>query len=253
MLKADVNFGRNTVKITINGRGLEFTEGQTILQVAQQNNIYIPTLCHNEAVKPYGACRLCIVEVERKGRRRLVTSCLYPAEDGLNVITDSDRVKADRAIIMQLLLARCPNNEVINALAKKLGVENTPFKLEDKNCILCGLCVRVCEEVVGACAISSVDRGVNREIAAPYYEQSEKCIGCGSCVYVCPINTITLKDKGDKRILTMPNHKMKKVEFKLKKCTKCGTYWAPEKQIEFICETTGQPAEMFDLCPDCRD
>lgn len=241
------------MKITINGRELEFTEGRTILQVAQKNNIYIPTLCYNEAVKPYGACRLCIVEIERKGRRRLVTSCLYPAEDGLNVITDSDRVKADRAMIMQLLLARCPDNEVVKALAKKLGVEKTPFKPEDKNCILCGLCVRVCEEVVGANAISPVDRGVNREIAAPYYEQSDSCIGCGSCVYVCPIDAITLKDKGDKRILTMPNHKMKKVEFKLKKCNKCGTYWAPEKQIAFICKTTGQPAEMFDLCPDCRD
>ncbi|MBN1368202.1 MAG: (2Fe-2S)-binding protein [Dehalococcoidales bacterium] len=241
------------MKITIDGRELEFKEGQTILQVAQENNIYIPTLCYNEAVKAYGACRLCIVEVERRGRRRLVTSCLYPAEDGLNVSTNSERVKADRKIIMQLLLARCPNNEVVIKLAKKLGVETTPFKLEDKNCILCGLCVRVCEEVVGANAISSVARGVYREIAAPYYEQSDSCIGCGSCVYVCPINAITFQDKGSKRILTMPNHKMKKVQFKLKKCVKCGTYWAPEKQIEFICKTTGQPAEMFDLCPDCRD
>ena len=241
------------MKITIDGRELEFKEGQTILQVARNNNIYIPTLCYNEAVKAYGACRLCIVEVERRGRRRLVTSCLYPAEDGLNVITNSDRVIADRKMIMQLLLARCPNNEVVVSLAKKLGVENTPFKLENKNCILCGLCTRVCEEVVGAHAISLVDRGVNREVASPYYEQSDSCIGCGSCVYVCPINAITFQDKGNKRILTMPNHKMKKVQFKLKQCTKCGTYWAPEKQIDFICKTTGQPAEMFDLCPDCRD
>jgi bidirectional [NiFe] hydrogenase diaphorase subunit len=241
------------VKITIDGRELEAKEGQTILQVAQDNNIYIPTLCYNEAVKSYGACRLCLVEIERKGRRRLVTSCLYPAEDGLNIITNSPRVIADRKLILQLLLARCPNNEVIKALAKKLGVEKTPFKVDDKNCILCGLCARVCEEVVGANAISLVDRGVNREVAAPYYEQSETCIGCGSCVYVCPIDAIKLEDKGSKRVLTMPNPKMKKVEFKLKKCNKCGTYWAPEQQIDFICKTTGQPTEMFDLCPDCRD
>ncbi len=241
------------VKINIDGRELEAKEGQTILQAAQEHNIYIPTLCFNEAVKSYGACRLCIVEIERNGRKRLVTSCLYPVEAGLSVLTDSPRVKSNRRMIMQLLLARCPNNKIVKDMAKKLGVEKTPFKLEDKNCILCGLCTRACEEVVGASAISLVDRGVNREVAAPFYEASENCIGCGSCVYVCPIGAITIEDIGDKRILTTPNPDMQKVEFKLKRCKKCGTYWAPEKQLAFICKTTGQPPEMFDLCPDCRD
>ena len=213
------------VRITIDGRELEAKEEQTILQAAQEHNIYIPTLCFNEAVKSYGACRLCIVEIEKKGRKRLVTSCLYPVEEELVVSTDSLRVKSNRQMIMQLLLSRCSNNKAVKELAKKLGVEKTPFKSEDKNCVLCGLCARACEEVVGASAISLVDRGVNREVAAPYHEQSDTCIGCGSCVYVCPVDAITMEDVGDKRVLTMPNPKMQKVEFKLKKCKKCGSYW----------------------------
>ncbi len=240
------------VKITIDGREFEAKEGRTILQVAQEHNIYIPTLCYSEAVKSYGACRLCIVEIEKRGRRRLVTSCLYPVEEGLNVNTNSPKVKTDRELLLQLLLARCPDNKVVKDLAKRFGVEKTPFKVDDKNCILCGLCTRVCEEIVGANAVAIANRGVNREVASPYYLQSDVCIGCGSCVYICPIDAIKMEDKNGVRVMTLPNPKMKKIKFKLKQCKKCGAYWAPEAQIEFICKTTGQPAEMFDLCPDCR-
>jgi NADH dehydrogenase/NADH:ubiquinone oxidoreductase subunit G len=240
------------LKLIINGQEIEAAEGQTILQTAQAHNIHIPTLCYNENIKPYGACRLCLVEIERRGRKRLVTSCLYLVEQGLSVSTDSPRVTANRKVIMQLLLARCPENKIIKETAKKMGVTSTPYKLEDKNCILCGLCTRVCDEVVGAHAISLVDRGVNRQVAAPFYEASETCIGCGSCVYVCPVEAITMEDNGDKRVLTFPNPKTQKVEFQLKKCQKCGTYWAPDKQLAFICQTTKQGLEIFDLCPDCR-
>jgi bidirectional [NiFe] hydrogenase diaphorase subunit len=226
------------MKITINDKALEANPGQTILQVARKYLIDIPTLCFNEAVEPYGACRLCLVEVEKKGRKKLVTSCLYPVEEGLVVETNSPKVISNRKMIMQLLLARCPNNEVIKDVAKKLGVTSTPFKLEDKNCILCGLCARACEEVVGVSAISLVNRGVNREVASPFYKEAATCIGCGSCSYVCPTGAIAFEDKGDTRILTMPSPDMEKVTFKLKKCNKCGAYWAPEKQLAFICKTT---------------
>ena len=237
----------------IDGREMEAKEGQTVLQVAKKHFIDIPTLCYHEGVGAYGSCRLCLVEVEKKGRKKLVTSCLYPVEEGLNVLTDTTKIRSNRKTIMQLLLARCPENQAIKDMAEKLGVTETPFKLENKNCILCGLCTRACEEVVGASAISLVNRGVNREVAAPFYEAADACIGCGSCVYVCPIGAIKLEDKGDTRVLTMPNPEMQKVEFKLKQCKKCGAYWAPEKQIAYICKTTGQPEEMFDICPDCRD
>ena len=240
------------VTLTIDGRQIQAEEGEMILAVARENNIYIPTLCENDAVAPYGACRLCLVEVTRNGRERLVTSCLYPVAEGLIVKTRSDRIAANRKMLMELLLARCPNNKDVQELALKLGAEQTPFKLDDQNCILCGLCTRACEEVVGASAISLVNRGVDREMAAPFYEATS-CIGCGSCAYIRPVNAIAMEDSRDTRIITMPNPNMVPVKFKLKKCNVCGNYWAPEKQLDFIANKIGVTPEAFNCCPDCRD
>ena len=236
------------VTLTIDGREVQAQEGAMILDVAKENNIYIPSLCSHEAVTPYGACRLCLVEIVKNARQRLVASCLYPVEEGLIVKTDSKKVMDNRRMIMELLLARCPNSEVIHDLAKQLGVKKTPFKLEDKKCILCGLCVRVCQEVVSVAAISLVNRGVNREVAAPFYEPSEVCIGCGSCAYICPTEAIKFEDTGDTRFISWPSSKM---EFKLKKCKTCGNYWAPEKQLDYIAKQSNLAPEVFEVCPNC--
>ena len=240
------------ITLTIDGREIRAEEGTTILDVARDNNIYIPALCSNEAVKPYGACRLCLVEIVTRGKGRLVTSCLYLVEEGLIVKTNSERIMNNRRMIMELLLARCPNSSVIQDLARQLGVDKTPFKLENEECILCGLCVRACEEIVGVSAISLVNRGVNREVATPFYDNSDACIGCGSCAYVCPVGAIKLEDIGDTRTITLPNPKVQKVEFKLKKCKICNNYWAPEKQLDYIAKQSHLPPEVFDTCPNCR-
>ena len=167
------------VKLTIDGREVEAEEGTTILDAARDNNIYIPSLCAHESVEPYGACRLCLVEVVARGRERLVASCLYPVAEGLLVKTNSDRVMASRKLVLELLLARCPDSEVLQDLALQLGIDGTPFSLEDhQKCVLCALCTRACEEVVGVSAISLVNRGVNRQIATPFYEHSDACIAC---------------------------------------------------------------------------
>ena len=152
---------------------------------------------------------------------------------------------------MELLLARCPESKVIQDLARRLGVEGTPFPLEDNgNCILCALCVRTCQEIVGVSAISLVNRGVKREVAIPFYDDSEACIGCGSCAYVCPTDAIKMEDSGDTRTITMPNNE---TEFKLAACRTCGNYWAPQKQLEYITQKLDLAPDFFDICPDCRD
>jgi NADH dehydrogenase/NADH:ubiquinone oxidoreductase subunit G len=241
------------VKLTINGRQIEAEEGTTILHAARAHNIYIPTLCENEAVAPYGACRLCLVEIKTaRGRERLVTSCIYLAEEGLTVQTDTERVEKIRRMLLELLLARCPDSEVIKELAQKAGVNKTRFVEQTGNnkCILCANCARTCEEVVGISAISLAKRGVERELTTPFGEDfSEVCIGCGSCSYSCPMGAITMDDTDGTRLIKWPHNQM---EFKMKKCSVCGQYWAPEKQIEYIAKTSETPLSDYDACPDCR-
>jgi len=241
---------KDMVSLTIDDRVIETEAGRTILEVARENGIEIPTLCYNEGLEPYGACRLCLVEISRNGHSRLVASCLYPVEQGLVVKTASERVLANRKMLMELLLARCSGVKVIEDMARKMGVDKPSFNpeyIEHDECILCGLCVRACSEVVGTSAISLVNRGVKREVAAPFLDTASDCIGCGSCVYVCPTKCIKMEDTGDTRTISNWN-----VTFKLKKCNVCGSFFAPEKQLEYIRHKLDLPDDFFDTCPNCR-
>ncbi len=181
------------VTLTIDGQIIHVKRHTPILDAAKQLGIHIPTLCYHEALKPYGACRLCIVEVYRGNRSKLVTSCNYPAEDDLVVFTANEAVMKTRRMVLELLLARCPDVPEIQQLAEKMGVKTVRFKKkEDQRCILCGLCVRVCEQLVGVSAISFASRGIEREVNTPFGIDSEVCIGCGSCTYICPTGCIEM-------------------------------------------------------------
>ena len=197
------------VTLTIDGQIVHVERETPIIEVARQLGIHIPTLCYHQAIKPYGGCRLCVVEVRKNNWFKLVTSCNYPAEEGLEVFTSSDRVKKTRKMVIELLLARCPHVPVIRQLAEKMGITTLRFKkMEDKRCILCGLCVRVCEEIVGLRAIGFANRGAEREVSTPFDLASDVCIGCGACTYICPTGCIEMVDRDDgssERRLNMGN------------------------------------------------
>ncbi len=187
------------VHVRIDGREVAVERDTTILQAATDLGIEIPTLCHHPALEPYGACRLCTVEVVDRGRSKLVTSCNYPIRSEIEVITSSERVVRGRRMIVELLWARCAEAEVFQALGASYGIPEPRFELrEGELCYLCGLCVRFCNEVVGAKAISLVSRGVEREVGTPFYKVSEACIACGACEYVCPTGAIKVTDVTDK-------------------------------------------------------
>jgi heterodisulfide reductase subunit A len=182
------------ITVTINGNSFEAEAGQTILDLAKANRIDIPTLCYHEALEAYGGCRLCMVEVgvPGRGRKRLVTSCNYEVSDGLSVETDSERVRKSRRMSIELLLARCPEAEVLQKLAKEYGIQQPRFPLEDDDCILCGLCVRICRERMGVGVADFVGRGAEIRVDTPYHRGSEVCISCGACESVCPTHSIRL-------------------------------------------------------------
>lgn len=183
------------INLTIDGRQLQAEPGWTVLETARQNGIHIPTLCHHEAVEPSGACRLCVVEIGDESWSKVVISCMYPVAEGLNVKTDSPRVKNVRRWILEMLLAQCPQSPELKSLAAEYGVASTRFVSHDPDelCILCGLCVRVCKEVVGVSAISTVGRGVHKMIGSPYGKAAEACVACGSCVTVCPTGAMAAR------------------------------------------------------------
>ncbi len=186
------------VTLEIDGREVRAEEGVTILEVAKSEGIDIPTLCYHPALSAFGACRICSVEIIRRGRSRIVTSCNYEVEEGLQVNTKSPDVIEVRKMLCEFLLARCPNVKLIQDLAREYGVEKPRFKLEDEKCILCGLCTRICEERIGVSAINFVGRGVDRRVETPFQGTQDidldVCLACGSCAFVCPTGAINFED-----------------------------------------------------------
>jgi len=174
------------VNLTINGLPVQFEEGTTLLEAAKFMGFPIPTLCYMEGLSPYGACRLCVVEIGEGPQAKLVTSCTYAVQEGLKVRTASSRVLRARKMIIELLLASCPQSKVIQDLASKYQVRQQRFKQEYEDCILCGLCVRMCAEQMAGKAIGFRGRGERRSIGTPFDIRSEECRLCGGCIYVCP-------------------------------------------------------------------
>jgi len=180
------------ITFKLNGKTVQGEEGQYILQVAQKYGVEIPTLCHHKALEPAGMCRLCTVELFDGRRTRFVTSCNYPIWEGMDVKTDSEPVHEGRKLIVELLMARCPDVPILKELGKKYGILDTLFKKEEDTCILCGLCTRICTKM-GNSAISLTGRGVDMKVDTPFHLQTDTCMACGACASVCPTGHITLE------------------------------------------------------------
>ncbi len=179
--------------ILIDGIIVQTDKGVPLLQAIKKAGITMPTLCHHEHLKPYGSCRLCMVEIVHNGQTRLATSCTYPSDSAMEVRTDTSQLRKIRRMLLKLLLVRCPDSTLLQDMAKKAGVEKSDLLIKGTdNCILCGLCVRFCEEIVGVRAIGLANRGTEREVSTPFKMPSDVCIGCGSCSFICPTGCIEM-------------------------------------------------------------
>ncbi len=186
------------IGLAMDGKKIEVEAGRTLLEAARENGIHIPTLCYHEALKPFGGCRMCVVELETPRGPRVVAACTYPAEEGAEVDTNSDNVRGLRQVAARLLLARAGDVPSIRRLAESVGVTSTPYTLPTDACVLCARCVRACREIVGVGAISMAHRGSERTVTPPFRISSADCIECATCVFVCPTGAITLSDITDR-------------------------------------------------------
>jgi NADH dehydrogenase/NADH:ubiquinone oxidoreductase subunit G len=173
---------------------------------------------------------------------------MQPVAEGMVVETKSERVTNVRRLVLQLLLARCPESEQIKQMAVEMGVAAEPRFTPDKHhskCILCGMCVETCKKIVGVDAIGIASKGPKKAASAPFMKEPSTCIGCGACAYVCPTGHIEMETSGDTRTIWGRI-------FKMKSCKVCGRHFAPEDQLAYISSKTGVSADDLATCISCR-
>jgi len=178
------------ILLKIDGRDVKASKGMTLLEAARSAGVWIPTLCYHEKLEPFGACRLCIVEVEIRGWTRIVVSCVYPVENNIIVRTRSEKIDRIRKMILELQLAHAPDSFILQDLAKEYGANKNRFEKEPSFCIHCGLCVRYCAEVKKKNAVGFVDRGIRKEISFIPEIAAKECWNCKECFPLCPTEAL---------------------------------------------------------------
>ncbi len=235
--------------LQIDNQAVEVPEGATVLEAARSVGADIPTLCHHPALEPYAACRLCMVEVVSGGREQVVASCAYPAREGLEVRTSTERIQRLRRALLRLYLASAPASERVRTLAARYGVTGTDLAVADpeSDCIMCGLCQRVCESLVGKGGLGFAYRGRERRIGAPYGEALQDCLGCGACAFVCPTGRVTARlAEGAMEVQPW------EARVPMAVCKACGQPVGPQAGLEEAARTLEISLERLLVCPECR-
>lgn len=232
--------------ITIDGRSCACERGEYLYDVAARNGIFIPTLCRSDDFPEHRACcRVCIVEVETKGRRKVVTSCVYPVEQECAVYTNSERIKRERAVILQLLHQRAPEAAPIAQMGSALGageLPELPVALDGEKCVMCGLCVQACD-TLGASAISTLSKGTDKHVGAPFDVAPKPCIGCLNCAKSCPMDAIPYSEDEYARSIWGRN-------FTLVYCEGCGKVLGTAAMFAHARHERGKALPR--LCEDCQ-
>lgn len=242
--------------ITIDGVECSCEKGEYLYDIARRNGIFIPTLCRHDAFEDHRACcRICIVEVETRGRTKVVTSCVYPVEGPCEVRTHTPRILEERAVLYALLEHRAPDAAAVLAEQRQAqGIAADGFErlvaVEGEKCILCGLCVQACDSL-GTGAISTVMRGTEKKVSTPYDAPSEFCVGCASCAAVCPTGAIACTQTATER--TIWNR-----TFELALCEECGRPMGTQAAVQYAAEHAGgadthdAPHDAPRICDACR-
>ena len=234
------------IDITIDDRRISAQEGETVLHAAKRHRIRIPHLCYHPALKPSGACKLCGVEIpSRSGKPVVMLSCILKVKPGLEIKTQTEAVQKSRIKAFNRLLQMAPDAQRIRDIAKEF---NVPVSPPPDGCIQCRLCIRVCNEVVGAGALKMVTDAAGKRVVA----DPTKCIGCGTCANLCPTHVITATD-GD----TMRHIAIKQKVFcqlPLERCEACGRRYATTRFLNHVEKATHPHPHVkahHNYCPDC--
>ena len=244
---------KSLVTISVDGRQVRAEEESSLLTALRREGLDIPSLCHHEALAPYGACRLCLVEVNQKGWkpdwRKLTTSCNFPVLPGLKVFTGTDNVVENVKVVLEMLLARAPAAEAVRDLAARHGITIDTVEAHfdridrDERGIDCAICTRVCDRL-GHGAISMLGRGVGRRVGTPADGPPPDCVGCGTCARMCPTGAIPVEEKaGTRRIWGR--------DFELAACVECGRSILTIDQARYHARRTGLDESYFRLCDEC--